>query len=134
MRFSKRLNLIPFKYHFNDLEIRPQAMNLPHYLHPSFYSRSGRTVLPFGRSSSQITTAGIFDQVITETGYYYQHETMRNDSYFDEHENTRLLRRTDEIRDLIEEANIRSNNELRKIAVELQTELEDVKRRLTPRQ
>ena len=82
-------------------------------------------------SSSASTAVGIFEQVNTETGYYYHQDTMRDNSFFNDDENTRLLKRTDEIRDAIEESNIRTNNEMRKMALGLRNELEDVKRRLT---
>jgi hypothetical protein len=138
MRFWRRLNLIPLKYHFNDLEIRFQQINIPHNLNPSFFfpmaTRKGeRLALPRPTSSVATSSAGLLEQVTTETGYYYHRDTTRDRSLFNEEESTRLLRRTDEIRDLIEDVNTRTNNELRKMATGLQSELEDIKRRLTDR-
>ena len=138
IQFWRRLNLVPFKYHFNDLEIRFQQINIVNNLNPSFFSpittRKGeRLALPQLTSSMASSSVGLFEQVNTETGYYYHRDTTRNHSFFNEEGNTRLLRRTDEIRDLIEDVNTRTNNELRKIATGLQNELEDIKRRLMDR-
>ena len=138
MQFWRRLNLVPFKYHFNDLEIRFQQINIVNNLNPSLFSplslRGGeRLALPQPTSSMASSSVGLFEQVNLETGYYYHRDTTRDRSLFNEDENTRLLRRTDEIRDLVEDVNTRTNNEMRKIATGLQNELEDIKRRLTDR-
>ena len=138
MQIWRRLNLIPIKYHFNDLEIRFQQINIPHNLNPSFFApistlKGERLALPQPLSSMASASVGLFEQVTTETGYYYRRDMTRDRSLFNEEESTRLLRRTDEIRDLIEEVNTRTNNELRKIATGLRSELEDIKRRLTDR-
>ncbi len=123
------------KYHIGKLEIRSLAINIPHSLHPLHFTslkpqaRREGIIHPQSESSST-ATIGIFEQVYTETGYFYHHDTTRNDSLFNEEEHTRLLKRTDEIRDAIEESAIRTNNEMRKIALSLQNELEDIKRKL----
>jgi hypothetical protein len=139
MSFWERLNLVPLKYHLRNLEIRSNPVNIPHNLHPTYFSpvipqaRRENVLIPRSNSSSSSSAAaaaGIFEQVHTETGYFYHHDTARNDSLFKEEENTRLLKKTDEIRDMIEESGSRTNNEMRKMALSLQNELEDIKRRL----
>jgi hypothetical protein len=138
MNFWKKLNLIPLKYHLRKLEIRSYPVNIPHHLHPTHFSsitplsRREGLVCPQSKSSSSSssTTVGKFEQVYTETGYFYHHDTTRDDSLFNEEDNTRLLKKTDEIRDAIEESGIRTNNEMRKVTLSLQNELEDIKRRL----
>jgi hypothetical protein len=137
MNFWEKLNLIPLIYHLRKLEIRSYPVNIPHNLHPKYFSpltpRSRREGVVFPQSSSSsssTTTVGIFEQVYTETGYFYHHDITRDDSLFNEEEHTRLLKKTDEIRDAIEESGIRTNNEMRKVISSLQNELEDIKRRL----
>jgi hypothetical protein len=70
------------------------------------------------------------EQVHTETGYFYHHDITRDSSLFNEEENTRLFKKMDEIRDTIEESAIRTNNEMRKVAISLRNELEEIKRKL----
>lgn len=136
LNFWEKLNLFTLKYHLRKLEIRSYAVTIPHNLHSSqltpLSSRSRREGFTFSRSisSSSSNTAGLFEEVHTETGYYYHHDTTRDDSLFNDEENTRLLKKTDEIRDVVEDSGARTNNELRKVALSLQNELEDIKRRL----
>jgi hypothetical protein len=138
MNFWEKLNLIPLKYHLRKLEIRSYRVNIPHHLNPTHFSpisplnRREGLICPQSTASSSTasTTVGIFEQVHTETGYYYHHDTTRDDSLFKEDDNTRLLKKTDEIRDAIEESGTRTNNEMRKVTSSLQNELEDIKRRL----
>ncbi|CAF0925491.1 unnamed protein product [Adineta steineri] len=137
MNLWEKFNLIPLKYHLRKLEIRSFPINIPHNLNPSNFSqlapltRREGVAFPQSISSSSSTTMGIFEQVHTETGYFYHHDTTRDDSLFNDEENTRLIKKTDELRDAIEESGIRTNNELRKMTLSLQNELEDIKRRLT---
>jgi len=136
MNFWEKLNLVPFKYNLRNLEIRSNPVNIPHNLHPTYFSplipqaRRENVVIPRSISSSSSTAVGIFEQVHTETGYFFHHDTARDDTLFNEEENTRLLKKTDEIRDTIEESGLRTNNEMRKMALSLQNELEDIKRKL----
>lgn len=136
MNCWEKMNLFSMKYHLRKLEIRTYATNIPHnvdltYGSPTTQRKRREAVVysPSVSSPSPITT-GIFEQVQTETGYYYHQDITRNDRLFDEDENTRLLRKTEDIRDTVEESAIRTNNEIRKIALALQNELEDIKRRL----
>ncbi|UJR32325.1 hypothetical protein I4U23_019789 [Adineta vaga] len=137
MSFWEKLNLIPLKYHLRKLEIRSHPINIPHNLNPTYLSslttltRRDGLILPQSISSSSAPAVGVFEQVHTETGYFYHHDTTRDDSLFNEEENTRLVRKTEEIRDAIEESGTRTYNEMRKMALSLQNELEDIKRRLT---
>jgi hypothetical protein len=132
----EKLNILPVKYHLRKLEIRSSKISIQHSLNPSYFSplitQIKHEPTLFQRSTSAASTGsiGIFDEVQTETGYFYHHDTVRDDSLFNEDENTRLIKKTDEIRDAIEESGTRANIELRKIALSLQNELEDIKRRL----
>lgn len=147
MQTLEKLRLIPIKYHLRKLEIRSYVVNVPHNLNvlnfSSFLSGKRRELIrtsdsessnasqaSLSSSASSAKAIGIFEQVKTETGYYYHQDITRDDSLFNEEENTRLLRKTDDIRDAVEESVIRTNNEIRKAALSLQNELEDIKRRL----
>lgn len=137
MTFWEKFKLIPLKYHLQKLEIRCFPINIPHYLNPSHFvaltplvRREGISIPQPSASASTSATMGLFEQVFTETGYYFHHDTTRDDSLFNEEENTRLVRKTEEIRDAIEESGTRTYNEMRKMALSLQNELEDIKRRL----
>ncbi|CAF1358986.1 unnamed protein product [Rotaria sp. Silwood1] len=143
-RFSKNARLLNFwerltgtsvKYDLHELEIRSYIINIPHNLNRSYSSlvtpRKNRERIRGHRSvSSSSTTIGIFEQVETETGYYYHEDTTHDDSLFKEEQSAHFLKKTDDLRDTIEETGIRSNNEIRKMASSLQKELEDIKRRL----
>jgi hypothetical protein len=135
MNLWEKVKFIPVKYHLRKLEIRSYPINISHINNPPSYNStagSGTRTEPviFSQSISSTSTTGIFEQVYTETGYYCHHDITRDDSLFDEEENTRLLKKTDEIRDAVEESAIRTNNEIRKIALSLQSEMEDIKRKL----
>ncbi|CAF1281745.1 unnamed protein product [Rotaria magnacalcarata] len=140
MNIWEKSNIFPIKYHLRKLEIRSIDINVPHSINSTLFvptsprKRREATMHTQSIVSTSPTPMGIFEQVKTETGYYYHQDITRNDSLFDEDENTRLIRKTDEIRDAVEESGIRTNNEIRKIALSLQNELEDIKRRLIRQQ
>ena len=136
MSFREKLNIFPLKYHLRKLVIRSHPVIVPNSSHSnqavSSTPRSRREGLGFSRSMSNAssTTASLYEEVHPETGYYYHRDTTRNDSLFNDEDNRRLLKKTDEVRDAVEESGARTNNELRKVALSLQNELEDIKRRL----
>jgi hypothetical protein len=107
LRFLEKYNLAPMKYQLEKIEIRSYPVNTSHS-----------------------SVSGVLDQIFPEAGFYVHQRTGPYDLLYQEDENTRLSKKTDEIRDVLEESTTRSNNELRKIALNLQNELEDIKRRL----
>ena len=120
------------KYQIENLEIRSQPVNISRSLITSHYSTlvtGAQTEQSFVHPSLLPTTDG-HDQVYIETGFYMHRRTVQDDSIFKEDENIRLSRKTDELRDSIEESTVRTNIELRKIALDLQNESEDIKRQL----
>ncbi len=121
------------KYQLDKLEIRSQPVNVPHRHNTSHNSelgtgtRSQESIF----SSSLSSATDVLDQVHPETGFYIHYRTVGNKSVFDDgDESNRLSKKTDEIRDALDESTLRINNELRKVALDLQNELEDIKRRL----
>lgn len=140
MNFRRKLKFIPIKYDLNKLEIRSYTVNIPHHLHSTNQQKEHELTMvsptqTSSSSSSSKTSIGVFEEVNTEIGYFYydDDDSVRDDSLFTEDENTRLLKKTDEIRDLIEESVIKANNESRKVALSLLNELQDIKRRLIPK-
>ncbi|CAF3350731.1 unnamed protein product, partial [Rotaria sp. Silwood2] len=139
MNFWEKLTFTPLTYDLRKLEIRSYLINIPYNLNPSYSStltsrKKRKPVISHpsvsSSSSSSSTVIGIFEQIQTETGYYYHQNTTRDDSLFNEEQSTRFLKKIDDVRDTIEESGIRTNNEIRKIALDLQNELEDIKRKL----
>ncbi len=131
--FMKRFNIAPMKYQLEKLEIRSYLVNVPHNFLATYYSSSvtrARREQDLVQQSSLFPRSDVFDQVHPETGFYVHRYTVQNDSLFNEDDSTRSLKKTDEVRDALEESAVRTNNELRKVALDLQNELEDVKRRL----
>ncbi len=132
VHFLKRFNLVPMKYQLEKLEIRSYPVNIPHNFLATIFSsavtraRCEQDVV----QPSLFPRPDVFDQVHPETGFYVHRSIVQNDSLFNEDDNTRLLKKTDEVRDALEESAVRTNNELRKVALDLQNELEDIKRRL----
>lgn len=136
MKIWEKLKLTPVKYDLRKLEICEKDVYIPQNIHPTIFSplipRIRRDGVLFDQSIPSASTGntGLFEKVVTETGYFHHHDTARDDTLFNEEEHKRLLKKTDEIRDTIEESGIRTNHELRKVALSLQNELEDIKRRL----
>jgi len=121
------------KYQLEKLEIRSNPVSIPHRTgtpNISTLVTGVRRQQNMARSSLSSSTDG-FDQVHPETGFYIHRRTIKNNSlFYDDDENIRLSKKTDEIRDALDESTLRINNELRKVALDLQNELEDIKRRL----
>ncbi|CAF3155589.1 unnamed protein product [Rotaria socialis] len=140
MNIWEKSNIFPIKHDLRKLEIRSIVINVPNSVNSTLFApispqkRRGAAMHTQSIVSTSPTPMGIFEQIQTETGYYYHQDVTRNDSLFNEDENTRLIRKTDDIRDAVEESGIRTNNEIRKIALSLQNELEDIKRRLIRQQ
>ncbi|CAF0993111.1 unnamed protein product [Didymodactylos carnosus] len=73
------------------------------------------------------------ETVTCEVGYYRHRskmEKMYNETLFEENDHQKWLKKTDELKECLEDSTLRTHNELRKLTVELQTDFEDIKRRL----
>lgn len=112
LNFLEKLNLIPIKYQLKKLDMRSYPVRIPHHI-----------------GTSQNSFNGI-DEIYPETGFYIHNKTLQNNFLFETDENTRLSNETNDLKDVLEESNIRVNNELRKAVLILQNELEDIKRQL----
>ncbi|CAF1441297.1 unnamed protein product, partial [Didymodactylos carnosus] len=116
-RINEKMVLFHTKYHLWKVEIRSTQVNMP----PSVYTWS----IP--RMNGTDTGR---ESVHCETGYYRHTVNIRDDTLFKDNETVRLMKKTDEVKEVLEESAIRTNNELRKFALALQMEIEDMLKRL----
>ena len=70
------------------------------------------------------------EYVTCEVGYYRHHIDRAGEPLLQENDHIRLMRKTDELRDTFEKANARVHNELRKLTMSLQTDFDEIKRKL----
>ena len=70
------------------------------------------------------------EYVTCEVGYYRQHIDRAGEPLLQENDHTRLMRKTDELRDVFEKANARVHHELRKLTMSLQSDFDEIKRKL----
>ncbi|UJR20085.1 hypothetical protein I4U23_023217 [Adineta vaga] len=122
--FLKRIYLIRPKYHLEKLHVTSDLVNIPHRI------STLSLMIPTDHFSA-ISRPRIFEQVHPQMAFYIHCQAARNTCLSHTDETMILSKTNDEIRDTLEESVIRTNNELRKIALNLQNELEDIKRRIT---
>jgi hypothetical protein len=125
IKFLRKLNLFQMKYQLEKLEIRSQPVNILRNSTLGFVGTRNQQNIVHSSSSS-------INEIYPETGFYIHRRTIGdlNSLFNDDDDNNRLTKKTDEIKDTLDESTLRINNELRKIALDLQNELEDIKRRL----
>ncbi|CAF3028152.1 unnamed protein product, partial [Rotaria sp. Silwood2] len=70
------------------------------------------------------------EHVTCEIGYYRQHIDRAGQPLLQENEHTRLIHTVDELRDVFEKANTRVHHELRKLTISLQTDFDEIKKKL----
>ena len=70
------------------------------------------------------------DAVVCQTGYYRHHIDRSGQELFEDNDQKRLIRKTDELRDVFEKANAHIHHELRKLFISFQTEFDEIKRKL----
>ncbi|CAF1472108.1 unnamed protein product [Adineta steineri] len=128
--FLSKIHMMITKYQVEKLHITSDPVNIPYYgIASSFNIQVAHEQNPEFLAVMSINEG--FEQVRPQTGYYVHHQTVQNTSLYHEDENMILARKNDEIKDALEESTTKINNELRKIALDLQNELEDIKRKLT---
>ncbi|CAF3890334.1 unnamed protein product [Adineta steineri] len=125
-----KTNMMLMKYQLEKLHITSDPVSIP------YHSSASLSNMQIAHEQNPERSAVMsmnerFEQVRPQTGYYVLYQTVRNTSLYHEDENMILSRKNDEIKDTLEESTTKTNNELRKIALDLQNELEDIKRKLT---
>jgi hypothetical protein len=118
------------KYYLWKLELRSPRVDLP----------QSTIVLPFRNLDNQLQTNisssrnskhhSTREYVTCEVGYYRHHIDRAGEPLLQENDHIRLMRKTDELRDVFEKANSRVHNELRKLTMSLQTDFDEIKRKL----
>lgn len=108
------------KYYLWKLELRTLQIDLPQsstdQLTSSITSRHSRH--------------GTKDKVSCEIGYYRHHIDRNGEPLLQENEYTRVLHKADELRDVFEKANAHIHHELRKLTLSLQSDFDEIKRKL----
>lgn len=83
--------------------------------------------------SSSSKTNRVFSHrefVTCEIGFYRQHFDRAGEPLFEENDQLRFLRKTDELKETFEKSNARVQHELRKLTMSLQADFDEVKRKL----
>lgn len=106
------------KYHLWKLELRTIHIDLPH---------SSTDTHPL---SNRNTKHHVTKDVTCETGYYRHHIDRNGEPLLQENEYTRLMHRIDELREAFEKANGRVHHELRKLIISLQSDFDEIKRKM----
>ncbi len=116
LALSKRTDFLPFqsfglkkKYYLWKLELRTLHIDLP--------------IQSSNKHSHR-------EYVTCEIGYYRQHIDRNGEQLLQENEHTRLVHRIEEIREVFEKSHGRIHHELRKLMISLQSDFDEVKRKL----
>lgn len=118
------------KYYLWKLELRTPRVDLP----------QSTIILPYRNFNNQLQSnipsirSGRHHSprefVTCEVGYYRHHIDRAGEPLLQENDHTRLMRKTDELRDVFEKANSRVHHELRKLTMSLQSDFDEIKRKL----
>ncbi len=118
------------KYYLWKLELRTPRVDLPQTTIVLPYrdlNNEIQTNIPPIRTSKHHSTR---EFVTCEVGYYRHHIDRAGEPLLQENDHTRLMHKTDELRDVFEKANARVHHELRKLTTTLQSDFDEIKRKL----
>ncbi|CAF2543629.1 unnamed protein product [Rotaria sp. Silwood2] len=107
------------KYYLWKLELRKSRVDLPQPINenPSVTNRTGK----YHSTREHVTC---------EIGYYRHHLDRAGEPLLQENDHTSLVHKVDELRDVFEKANTRFHHELRKLTISLQTDFDEIKKKL----
>lgn len=118
-------------YYLWKLELRNTRVDLPVLNNVSTLGNgTNQTIgnnMPIVRNSKHHSSR---EYVTCEVGYYRHHLDRAGEPLLQENDSTRLMHKTDELRDVFEKANSRIHNELRKLTLSLQSDFDEIKRKL----
>ncbi|UJR10056.1 hypothetical protein I4U23_014278 [Adineta vaga] len=126
LQLSKRSYLPHFqrhslkKYHIWKLELRDIQIDIPRTIESNTRTASNR-------SGKCHTTK---ERVTCQVGYYRHHIDRAGEPLLQENEYSRLMHKVDELRDVFERSNARVHHELRKLTTSLQSDFDEIKRKL----
>ncbi|CAF3499684.1 unnamed protein product [Rotaria sp. Silwood1] len=131
-RFQKHVTQIHGfkKYYLWKLELRTPRVDLPQSTNVSTSGNNTSQThnnIPSTRGLRHHSTR---EYVTCEVGYYRHHIDRAGEPLLQENDHIRLMRRIDELRDVFEKANSRIHNELRKLTMSLQSDFDEIKRKL----
>ncbi|CAF4242736.1 unnamed protein product [Rotaria sp. Silwood2] len=118
------------KYYLWKLELRTPRVCLPQ---STSISTSGNSTnqthsnIPLTRSLRHHSPR---EYVTCEVGYYRLHIDRAGEPLLQENDQIRLMHKADELRDVFEKANSRIHNELRKLTMSLQSDFDEIKKKL----
>ena len=118
------------KYYLWKLELRTPRVDLPQSIIVLPYANIGHqseSNAPLLRHSKHHANR---EHVTCEVGYYRHHIDRAGEPLLQENDHIRLMRKTDELRDVFEKANARIHHELRKLTMSLQSDFDEIKRKL----
>ncbi|CAF0744146.1 unnamed protein product [Didymodactylos carnosus] len=110
------------KYHLWKLELKINKIDLP-TLTTVHVTNSNNT-------SQNKHQKHRVEQITCEVGYYRHHIDRGGEPLLQDSENVRLMRKTDELREVLEKAHLRIHHEFRKLTIALQTDFDEIKRKL----
>ncbi len=118
------------KYYLWKLELRTPRVDLP----------QSTIILPYRDFNNQIQTNippirnfkhhSTREFVTCEIGYYRHHIDRAGEPLLQDNDHVRLMHKIDELRDVFEKANARVHHELRKLTMSLQSDFDEIKRKL----
>lgn len=115
------------KYYLWKLELRKSHVDLPQALNEDRSTTGTSTTTRRSRNESRYSKR---DHVTCEVGYYRHHFDRAGELLLQDNEHMRLVHKVDELRDVFERANTRFHNELRKLTITLQSDLDEIKKKL----
>ena len=107
------------KYYLWKLELRTIRVDLP------LSTNDNRT-----SSSRNSKHHSVREFVTCEVGYYRHHIDRAGELLLKDSDHTRLMHKADELRDTFEKANARVHHELRKLTLSLQSDFDEIKKKL----
>lgn len=121
------------KYHLWKLELRTTRVDLPQSTIVLPFANLGQPPTPSNAGTVSTRPSRHHqnrEYVTCEVGYYRHHMDRAGEPLLQENDQVRLMRKTDELRDVFEKANARIHHELRKLTMSLQSDFDEIKRKL----
>jgi hypothetical protein len=107
------------KHHIWKLELRALDVDIPRPTNDNHTSSNRSAKHHMAR-----------ENVTCEVGYYRYHFDRASEHLLQENESIRLMHKADELRDVVEKSNAHIHHELRKLTISLQSDFDEIKRKL----
>ncbi|CAF3688018.1 unnamed protein product [Adineta steineri] len=107
------------KYYIWKLELRAFHVDIPRSINDNRLS-----------SNRNMKHHAVKECVTCEVGYYRHHIDRAGETLLQENEHLRLMHKVDELRDIFERSNAHVHHELRKLTISLQSDFDEIKKKL----